>query len=615
MKRGKSNKISKKNIILAGVVIVLILLAFWFYFKGVSLTGKVVLTQIACHDSDIDAASTNNNIKIGKNFNTAGRVYSKEGNAMRFDHCKGNTDKLVEYFCEGNKAKSVEVKCPNGCEEVIYPAVDNELGQVNVGRCKGALGTQCTDSDGADGFNTKTTVTNGIGKTETDRCVFEKKGRDIEILENGNKEAETSDLDASNNPKKYNIVVGQFVRTNNKLEVPIKIGSETTATNMKKGEQKIYQNEFRIKIMDILTNPKRVKIRTFSLGENKLREFFCDNRDVRKQKIDSKVVNCPYGCDDGACKQNPSSSDRYKIGTYECKYGNNAGEISKGCDSFNNYKTGILEICIVACTATDKTFENCVKSFNFKNSDRCTCIDSDDRFDNPLNIPGIAYGINRNLNDRCHNATHILEAYCDESGNAQEKPAAKCGFGCTTDLNNIAFCERTQCTDSDKRASSNDANVRLGKNFELKGMTNGLDNVRHEDSCLGSTLTEWFCKADGNADSVQQVCIYGCTEGKCNPNPGTGVCIDSDKDAGERAKFTPGHIVIESHIKNDYCINSAGDADNISGVKLIENKCIRDRYPGEEEYICSCYVEDGRAACFDPDENPEAVVPTLVLGS
>ena len=113
MKRGKSNKISKKNIILAGVVIVLILLAFWFYFKGVSLTGKVVLTQIACHDSDIDAASTNNNIKIGKNFNTAGRVYSKEGNAMRFDHCKGNTDKLVEYFCEGNKAKSVEVKCPN----------------------------------------------------------------------------------------------------------------------------------------------------------------------------------------------------------------------------------------------------------------------------------------------------------------------------------------------------------------------------------------------------------------------------------------------------------------------------------------------------------------------
>ena len=161
-------------------------------------------------------------------------------------------------------------------------------------------------------------------------------------MENGNKEAETSDLDASNNPKKYNIVVGQFVRTNNKLEVPIKIGSETTATNMKKGEQKIYQNEFRIKIMDILTNPKRVKIRTFSLGENKLREFFCDNRDVRKQKIDSKVVNCPYGCDDGACKQNPSSSDRYKIGTYECKYGNNAGEISKGCDSFNNYKTGIL---------------------------------------------------------------------------------------------------------------------------------------------------------------------------------------------------------------------------------------------------------------------------------
>lgn len=74
--------------------------------------------------------------------------------------------------------------------------------------------------------------------------------------------------------------------------------------------------------------------------------------------------------------------------------------------------------------------------------------------------------------------------------------------------------EKPSCTDSD-----------MGQNLHTKGIVkynqNFEEKYRHElvDSCSGSTLNEYYCDANGNAQTAYFSCPYSCSDGACLKQP------------------------------------------------------------------------------------------------
>ena len=88
------------------------------------------LPPITCFDTD-----------GGKNYYVKGTVSSKSG--LRTDICgKGND--LIEYYCEGDRIRSIIYNCPNGCKD---------------GACMKKSSVSCYDSDGGADYYKKGTTT------------------------------------------------------------------------------------------------------------------------------------------------------------------------------------------------------------------------------------------------------------------------------------------------------------------------------------------------------------------------------------------------------------------------------------------------------------------------
>ena len=129
---------------------------------------------------------------------------------------------------------------------------------------------------------------------------------------------------------------------------------------------------------------------------------------------------------------------------------------------------------------------------------------------------------------------------------------------CTTDpkqlqceatefCNDSNFCEEYECVDNSQcstgefcvQNSCEDATICVdadGFDLGTKTTTEQADGTEiGEDECDGSTLTEWFCDADGNGDSFDIECPNGCSQGKCLGTIPELICDDSDggKDEDE----------------------------------------------------------------------------------
>ncbi len=109
------------------------------------ISGECV--NLPCSDSD-----------LGKEAEVRGSVM--QGGSEHVDRCSGNFG-VIEYFCSGDQADSVEIECAEGHE-----CID--------GACIEAV---CTDSDSGHDYSEKGTV-RYLGKTNQDSCYS-----DITVLE------------------------------------------------------------------------------------------------------------------------------------------------------------------------------------------------------------------------------------------------------------------------------------------------------------------------------------------------------------------------------------------------------------------------------------------------
>jgi len=150
------------------------------------------------------------------------------------------------------------------------------------------------------------------------------------------------------------------------------------------------------------------------------------------------------------------------------------------------------------------------------------CSETDNGFDFPMrgtttgsmgaNLPSQSY------TDYCDTGTGRLYEYgCQANGyiGTQQKV---CDNGC-----DLGACRPAPtCQDDDG-----------GIVFDVYGDTfgkfgPGLPDTLYSDKCSGSVLTEYYCGANSYVQSTTSSCAYGCTGGRCNPQPAQPACSDTD---------------------------------------------------------------------------------------
>jgi hypothetical protein len=243
------------------------------------------------------------------------------------------------------------------------------------------------------------------------------------------------------------------------------------------------------------------------------------------------------------------------------------------------------------CGSDNKTYGNeCTAkcaNVSVKYKGECaTCADTDGGKDTATK--GTASGEGMSYVDVCRSFTQIDEYFCN--GDRVDKETAECpqGTECVAGACGAPLPKTNpECNDSDG-----------GKDTSKAGQVNS-GGVIYSDSCQDSkTVKEFYCKADGSADSENILCKQGfdCVEGICVKSGQT--CTDNDGgrniDEGGKVVLKIGLVLSENldkclsdyRLREYYCVNNEMIAEDVD--------C-----PGESRCVTAACKED---QCFDSDD-------------
>lgn len=231
-------------------------------------------------------------------------------------------------------------------------------------------------------------------------------------------------------------------------------------------------------------------------------EYYCENE--TNMNIE---YQCPYGCDNGACKNKtyPVCGNGIIEPGEEC----DGGVGALRCVDFG-FQGGVLS-CYPPGTANSCKFDTSLCTLNQTNTS--TCTDSDGGLN--YYVGGYTNWINHGMYyDDCINATVLKEYYCVNE--ASTSTNFYCNYGCF-ELSGVGRCLKESeinnytCIDTDG-----------GLNYNLRGTVYGFaggpNPFNWTDFCStnGATLTEFYC-----VGRIPQQTSKSCTciSGACNNNP------------------------------------------------------------------------------------------------
>lgn len=271
----------------------------------------------------------------------------------------------------------------------------------------------------------------------------------------------------------------------------------------------------------------------------RLIEWYCDGGVGRQFRY-----TCANGCGDGVCNGPvPGPDSGMPVSVYDLLPTAGAVSVPAGENSVPSQQTAF------PYTGTKPAIAMA--------SNPSGCDDSDGGIN--YYVKGTASGLNQYVTDRCLGPYQLQEAYCD-SGFSENDVFFDCPFGCyngacvpaswtgplaPSNAVNMSAYELTERREnleaaheesgetlSQEEGESSDATSFSpvttttlqpysacvdsdgGRNYNLKGVTNG-GNGRFEDKCLNTMdLREWYCDG-GLAKTAVHRCRTGCFEGRC----------------------------------------------------------------------------------------------------
>src|SRR3989338_9992524 len=145
-----------------------------------------------------------------------------------------------------------------------------------------------------------------------------------------------------------------------------------------------------------------------------------------------------------------------------------------------------------------------------------------------------------------------------------------------------------------------------GTDTRIRGTTTKGEIIR-TDTCDGNRILEYYC-TDNDLYEISQVCDYGCSDGRCNPEstptpPPASTCTDSDGGKNYNVKGTVMKGTNEEDRATDVCLT-------LDPTVLAEFYCDSAGNIRSEEYTCPNSCSDGSCTTGTPTPEPEDICTT-----